>query len=340
VTEFELIARFFANQPDGPDSPGDKVISAAGLQKDQDVQLGIGDDCALLRLDNFCSLAVSVDSQVEGKHFPVHYAPGLVASRSMGAAVSDLAAMGATPVGCLLALTLPKADAAWLAVFSAEVHRLSKRWQIPLIGGDTTAGPLQVSITVLGKVDSTRVLRRSGARVGDDIWVSGFLGEASAALRYLDAETKGQLPDAVLQNAYCKQLLQRYHHPEPRLELGSWLLGKASAAVDVSDGLVADLGHLCNSSAVGARLVVDSLPVSASLDALLCREDALHQILYGGDDYELCFTAGAEYRQQIADSGFVLHRIGEITAGRDISLLLNGIIQQPAHTGFDHFRKG
>lgn len=318
MTEFELIQRFFTGMPKGAD-----------------VALGVGDDCALVRLNDQDHLAISTDTLVEGRHFPEHYPPGWIAARALGSAASDLAAMGATPVGCLLALTLPQADSEWLSKFSEAFRSCAERWSIPLLGGDTTGGRLQLTVTVLGRVDVSRVLLRSGASAGEDLWVSGKLGEAAGALKYRLADPESRYDFG--EQGPISRLLDRYDMPAPRLALGQWLLGRASAAIDISDGLVADVGHLCRLSGVGAEIQLESLPVSESLSLLYSPHDVEKHALYGGDDYELCFSAPVHLREELSRAPYQLSRIGHLTVGHELILRREGKAVKPSGSGFDHF---
>lgn len=319
MTEFELIQRFFA---------GDRAKG--------EVALGIGDDCALIRWSPSDYLAISTDSQVEGRHFPARYPAACVATRALGAATSDLAAMGAMPMGCLLALTLPKPDPEWVKGFSDAFKACADKWQIPLLGGDTTAGPLQVTVTVLGRVSAKEALLRSGASVGDDLWVSGRLGDAAGALKFRQAEPDQAFDE--LPQGPVASLVARYDRPEPRLSLGIWLLGKATAAIDISDGLVADVGHICDRSGLGAEIRLESLPVSDALSQVYPASEIETFALYGGDDYELCFSAPAHLRTQLEQAPFSLTRIGHMTTGGGVQLSRGGKLFPPTGSGFDHFR--
>ncbi|HAC29366.1 MAG TPA: thiamine-phosphate kinase, partial [Marinobacter hydrocarbonoclasticus] len=243
--EFELIRKYF--QP-----------LADGAGQDQ-LLLGPGDDCAIQRVSPGLDLVFSVDTLVEGVHFPSDYSPDYLGWRALAVAVSDLAAMGASPVCFTLALTLPDANPGWLKPFSEGLARASKAFGIALAGGDTTRGPLTISIQVHGTVERGRALYRSGAKPGDLICVSGTLGAAGAALDYLAAPAPSPAQLA---------LLSRYHFPQPRLELGQQLAGRASSAIDVSDGLLADLGHILEASGTGARIDTGRIPMMAELVTL------------------------------------------------------------------------
>jgi thiamine-monophosphate kinase len=331
--EFDLIWRFF------------KAGSESMAQTQRDlVQLGIGDDCALLQPDPAQSLAVTSDMLVEGRHFFANANPEWLGHKSLAVNLSDLAAMGAKPVGFTLALALPHADASWLAQFSQGLFRLAQQWQCPLIGGDTTQGPLTICITALGHVPSGAAIKRSGAKVGDDIWVSGALGDARLALGALRSEWP-------LDPKSLEATLPRMHQPEPRITLGVQLRGIASSALDVSDGLLGDLGHILKASQVNAEVLIDQLPISRALAAQtvhLRRQCAAN----GGDDYELCFTAPKNKRVEIealSTALLPLTRIGSISSasnGTEPTLILrdaNGNLLAAADSmlltqSFDHFK--
>ena len=309
--EFELIRKYF--QP-----------LADGAGQDQ-LLLGPGDDCAIQRVSPGLDLVFSVDTQVEGVHFPSDYSPDYLGWRALAVAVSDLAAMGASPVCFTLALTLPDANQGWLKPFSEGLARASKAFGIALAGGDTTRGPLTISIQVHGTVESGRALYRSGAKPGDLICVSGTLGAAGAALDYLAAPAPSPAQLA---------LLSRYHFPQPRLSLGQQLAGCASSAIDISDGLLADLGHILDASGAGARIDTGRIPMMAELIALK-GENARDLALGAGDDYELCITIPPETFGTLDDSvARELTVIGKITSepGLQLSGPAPGGIK-----GYDHF---
>lgn len=269
--EFDLINRYFA----GLGAPTSALA------------LGIGDDCALLSPASGDQLAVSTDTQVAGVHFPAGAEPDLIARRCLRVNLSDLAAMGASPLAFQLALTLPETDEHWLAAFSAGLARDAAGFACPLSGGDTTRGPLSVTITALGAVATGEALRRDGARAGDRIYVTGTLGDARGALEVLTAPPSEA-------NDY---LLQRYWLPRPQLAAGMELRGIASAAIDISDGLLQDLGHITTASGLGAVIEVESLPLSPALVELAGDSRAREWALTGGDDYELCFTVPPGHEQ-------------------------------------------
>jgi len=331
--EFDLIWRFFKAGSE----------SMTQTQKNQ-VLLGIGDDCALLQTDPAQSLAITSDMLVEGRHFFANANPEWLGHKALAVNLSDLAAMGAKPVGFTLALALPHADSSWLAQFSQGLFRLAQQWQCPLIGGDTTQGPLTICITALGHVPAGVAIKRSGAKVGDDIWVSGSLGDARLALGALRSEW-------LLDHSSLEAVLPRIHQPEPRIMLGMQLRGIASSALDASDGLLGDLGHILKASQVNAEVLIDQLPISRTLAAQteqLRRQCAAN----GGDDYELCFTAPKNARAEIESLSTVLlplTRIGSITSannGTEPTLLLrdaNGNLLNADDSklltqSFDHFK--
>lgn len=309
--EFELIRRYF--------------FPLAESGKHPDILLGPGDDCAIQRVGEGQDLVFSVDTLVEGVHFPKHYPPEKLGWRGLAVAASDLAAMGADPVCFTLAITLPEADPDWLRGFSSGLATASRQFGLNLAGGDTTRGPLSLTLQVHGTVPVDQAIRRSGAKVGDLICVSGTLGNAGAALDFLDSDSP--TPDQA-------RLLEHYHAPQPRLELGKALRGKASAAVDISDGLVADLGHLLEQSGVGGRIDIGQLPLSGALVAL--RSDAVDLALYAGDDYELCITIPEQALEQLPGGiREQLSVIGRVHA--DQTLLFDGQGSQGHPQGYDHF---
>ena len=263
LSEFTLIYRYFSS-----------------LGRGDAVELGVGDDCAILSLQPGERLATSVDTMVEGVHFPADAFPEDIAYRAVAVAASDLAAMGARPIGMTLALTLPEADEFWLNTFSQGLAAAVSAFDLPLVGGDTTRGPLSISVQVMGALPATGGLLRGGARVGDGVYVSGTLGDSAAGLALLNDEWQCD-PDA------GEYLHQRFYRPQPRLSLGLELLEVASAAIDISDGLIADAGHIAAASGVQLRIDSAALPLSAALQSHPDRAKALRWALSGGDDYEL-----------------------------------------------------
>ena len=315
--EFDLIAKYFTRP----------VKNAA---------LGVGDDCALINVARDGELAISTDTLVSGVHFFADADPFKLGHKALAVNLSDLAAMGATPRYVTLALTLPLIDATWLDAFSRGFFALADRAGIELIGGDTTRGPLSLTLTVLGEVAAGKALRRDRAEVNDDIWVSGTLGDAALALKHLQGEINLQ-PDV------AERVLARLHTPTPRNMLGCALIDCANAAIDISDGLVADLGHICERSSLAAEIAWAWVPQSA---ALMSVPLALRQqcALAGGDDYELCFTANERQRttiEVIAETcGIAVTRIGKMREGNP-QVTVRDERRAPiemATAGFDHFK--
>jgi len=325
--EFDLIARYFQRP-------------AAG--KHAAVVLGIGDDCALLTPRSGMQLAVSCDMMVQGRHFFADTDPERLGHKALAVNLSDLAACGARPLACTLALALPEANEEWLSAFAGGLLQLADAHGCTLMGGDTTAGPLNICITVFGEVPVNTALLRSGACVGDDVWVSGTLGDAHLALRALQGHK--MLPGKALALAR-----QRLEAPTPRLALGQSLRGIASSAIDVSDGLLADLGHILAASAVGAEVRADRVAALLAVHALPANErpvlttaEMRQCTLAGGDDYELVFTAAPAQchavAQAAAAAAICVTRIGHITATPGIRLVdAQGVTVEQAYAGFEHF---
>ncbi len=319
LSEFDLIRRYFTSFQQGP-----AVVT------------GIGDDCAELSLSPGHTLCTSIDTMVEGVHFPKAPDVSGLGWRVLAAAVSDLGACGASPLGFCLALTLPQADKAWLAAFSKGLAEASHHFRIPLVGGDTTRGPLCLSVQVLGEVPAGKALLRSGATPDDDVWVTGNLGDARAALDCL-----GNAAFSEVEQVFMAQ----YYRAEPPLEFSTGLPGVASAAIDLSDGLAADLGHVLQASGASAELDVGALPLSAALQATYSREVAEAYALTGGDDYQLCFTASAAQRETIcalaAEHNIRCSRVGRVAAGAGLNLVREGAPIDLTHynnMGYLHFQ--
>ncbi len=314
--EFDLIARHFTRA-----TPG--------------AVLGVGDDCALVAPTAGMQLAITSDMLLEGRHFMPQDSPAGLGHKSLAVNLSDLAAMGATPRWATLSIALPCADEAWLAAFARGFFRLADQYGIELVGGDTVRGALAFGITAIGELPVGLALRRDGARVGDDVWVSGTIGSAALALAYRQGRLFMEQIDAA-------KLLPALYLPTPRLALGVALRGIASAAVDVSDGLAADLGHILERSQVGAVIGFATLPLLPAAHAYLHEAVARDCVLAGGDDYELCFTAPAERRAAVlaaaAHADTPVTRIGRIVA--DPGLVVVDADGRPlplARTGHDHF---
>lgn len=301
-----------------------------------DVPLGIGDDCALLAPAPGQQLAVSTDMLVEGRHFLSTVDPAALGHKALAVNLSDLAAMGAEPLGFTLALALPQADDTWLAGFARGLFELADAHGCELVGGDTTRGPLNLSLTVMGQVPPGLALKRSAAQAGDDIWVSGTLGDARLALEVF----RGGL---ALDAGAFTRVRARLERPSPRIALGLALRGVAHAAADISDGLSGDLGHILAASGVGATLHAPAV-LQATSDDLRGTGDprALEYALTGGDDYELVFTAPRTQRDAVAQAaqqaGVNVTRIGQIDAPPRLRLLdAQGREQALPGRAFDHF---
>ena len=299
-------------------------------QAREDVRLGIGDDAALLAVPAGQELAVAIDTLVEGVHFPAGTAPADIGWKALAVNLSDLAAMGATPAWCTLSLSLPDADAVFVDGFLDGFLGLAVQHEVVLVGGDTTRGPLSVCVTAHGFVEPGTALRRDGARAGDDIWASGTLGDAAAALAQWRSGIDG--------DAFLRQRLDR---PTPRVALGRALRGIATSCIDVSDGLIADLGHVCEAGAVGARVDLDDLPASEALRSAFDAERRRLLQASGGDDYELCFTAAVEARDAVlvaaASAGTRVSRIGRILEGAGVAARVAGAVWPVPAPGWRHF---
>lgn len=324
-SEFELIARHF------------KRAAPSAV-------LGVGDDCALLRPHADMMLAVSKDLLVEGRHFLAGTDPVRLGHKSLAVNLSDLAAMGADPRWVMLGLALPAADEAWVGAFASGFFALAAQHGVELVGGDTTRGPLTISVTIMGEVPPALALRRDGARAGDDVWLSGATGEAALGLAHLQG--RARVPNPLLQAC-----LDRLETPEPRVTLGGRLRGLARSAIDVSDGLIADLGHILEASGMRAEIELPLLPLMPSLaqcdDAQLARDC----LLAGGDDYELVFTADPQHRTELAELaaelGLALTRIGRVLPPGDgpqgagvggvVVRDASGSVVPLSRGGFDHF---
>lgn len=308
VSEFALIQRFFTQQQVNNPS----------------TRLGIGDDCALLSIPEGFELAITTDTMVENVHFFAGTDPELLGHKLLAVNLSDLAAMGAKPISVTLALTLPKVDENWLTAFAKGLLSLAERYSVDLIGGDTTSGPLTLTVQAMGIIPKGRALRRSAARPGDFIYMTGFLGDAGLGLKikqgYLCADSEAALT--------------RFNRPEPQIEAGQALIGIANACIDLSDGLAGDLGHILEQSRVGACLDWDALPLSKAVLAYINDTGDWAMPLTAGDDYELCFTVSPE---QAAHLTVAATKIGVIEARPGLRLNKSGIIKPLEVKGFEHF---
>ena len=316
MSEFSLIQKYFTRA-----TPG--------------AVLGVGDDAALVRVASGMELAISTDMLVSGTHFFPDADPYMLGHKALAVNISDMAAMGAQPRWATLAISLPAEDEAWLERFSAGFFALADEYHVELIGGDTTHGPLNLSVTILGEAPQGQALRRDGAQVGDDVWVSGKLGDAALALAHLQGRLK-------LDEASFNSTAIALHRPEPRVALGIALRGLAHSAIDISDGLLADLGHILERSKVAAEIQFGRLPLSIHLQHHLAQAHGIQCALAGGDDYELCFTAAgqhyAEIEQLAAQLALPLSCIGKIIAGSGCKVRgADGSEMKIKETGYDHF---
>ncbi|RUL14263.1 thiamine-phosphate kinase [Proteus mirabilis] len=318
--EFSLIKQYFTSQP----------------VKRKDVSTGIGDDCAILTVPEKQQVAISTDTLVSGIHFLPTISPEDLAYKALAVNISDLAAVGADPAWASLALTLPKVDNDWLEAFSRSLFALAEYYSIQLIGGDTTKGPLSLTITIQGLVPQGMALLRSGAKIGDWIYVTGFLGDSAAGLAVLQNKLQPSQPES------RDYFITRHLRPQPRLLQGQALRSLASAAIDISDGLISDLNHILTASGCGARINLDALPYSTAMKSQVSKEQAEIWALSGGEDYELCFTVPEINRGALdialAHTGADFHCIGQIMPiAEGIRYLREGKEVHPNLKGFDHF---
>nr|WP_239482274.1 thiamine-phosphate kinase [Pseudomonas insulae] len=306
--------------------------AAASAQPAAGVALGIGDDCALLQVSAGEQLAVSTDTLVAGVHFPESCDPRLLGQRALAVAASDLAAMGAAPLAFTLALTLPTAEPAWLQGFAEGLDQMARQCGLALVGGDTTRGPLSLTLTVFGRLPAGQALTRGGAQVGDLLCVGGSLGDGAGALPLVLGQ---QTASAELAAA----LLARYWAPQPQFVLGQVLRGRATAALDISDGLLADCGHIAQASGVAVLVERERLPLSPALLALYGRDAALAQALSGGDDYRLVCCLPPAQLAEVQAAWPELTVIGRIAAGHGVQLLdANGQPLAMPVAGYQHFQ--
>lgn len=321
--EFDLIARYF-----------NRYRTAR-----RDVQLGIGDDCALLTVAEKQLLAVSTDTLVEGIHFLKTIDPADLGYKALAVNLSDLAAMGADPAWVSLALTLPEVNTEWLEAFSDSLFEQLNYYGMQLIGGDTTRGPLSMTLTIQGLIPVDRALTRGGASVGDWIFVTGSLGDSAAGLALL-------LDQLTVDNTEHRDtLLQRHLRPTPRILQGQALRGLATSAIDISDGLISDLKHVLTASGCGARIDLDALPLSEALLGSVEGDQALKWALTGGEDYELCFTVPEINRGALdvalSHLGVDFTCVGQMAPlSEGITFLRSGEPVELDWQGFDHFSAG
>jgi thiamine-monophosphate kinase len=321
--EFDVIDRYFAR-------------SQFAADHRPDVLLGVGDDAAVLRSPEGTDLVAAVDTLVAGRHFPPDSDPHSIGHRALAVNLSDMAAMGATPAWATLALTMPAADANWLEGFSAGLMNLADTHGVALVGGDTTAGPLTISIQILGHVARASALRRSGAQAGDILAVTGTLGDAGAGLALVTGRVTTQ------DRAVADELIERFEYPTARVLFGSNARGIASAAMDLSDGLVGDLPKLAAASRLAAQVDVGRLPLSRALLSLVPAARAREWALAAGDDYELLVAVPPRRFDELAAAArqlnLTLTAIGELHPGNGVNWTLEGgAFAAPVH-GYDHFR--
>jgi thiamine-monophosphate kinase len=319
MKEFELINHYF---------------TGLGVTR-RDVEVGIGDDCALVNVPENCQLAITTDTLVEGVHFFTDIPPRALGHRALAVNLSDLAAMGAEPTWVSLGLTLPNIDIDWLEEFTAGIHEIAEYFNVQVIGGDTTQGPLTITICAKGTVPKGKALTRSGAKVGDWVYVTGTLGDAGLAI---ESRKNGWL----LSEAAEASALKKFYFPSPRVAAGQALRGIASSAIDISDGLLADLSHILRRSDVKAQIHADNVPISDALRHSLPQEQALKLALSYGDDYELLFTVSQDNKlimeSKLRQYGVEPICIGQIQAGNaDIELLYNNQPWLLPELGFEHF---
>jgi thiamine-monophosphate kinase len=317
MSEFELIRRYFTRAT-------------------PNALLGVGDDAALLQVSKGNVLAVSTDMLVCGTHFLPDADPFMLGHKTLAVNLSDMAAMGATPRWATLAIALPDADEAWLERFSAGFFSLADQYGVELVGGDTTRGPLNLCVTIFGEISAQQALRRSGAQIGDEVWVSGTLGDAALALAHM----KNHVVLTADEIAACAPAL---HQPQPRVALGMALLDIANSAIDISDGLLGDLGHILDASQVAAEINFEMLPVSTVMHAYMQQPVGRQCVLSGGDDYELCFTAPVMRHAEILNIStrlaLPLTCIGKIVAGHGCAMHdASGNLFDVEAGGYDHFR--
>jgi len=320
TSEFELIRRYFTD---------------LGKQR-QWLSVGIGDDAAVITPPAGQQLLISIDTLNVGIHFPAQSSAKDIGHKALAVNLSDIAAMGGEPQWFTLALSLPSADEAWLSLFCQGLAELVEQYQLCLVGGDTTRGPLSITIQIAGAIPTEQALTRAGANVGDDIYVTGTLGDAAAGLLVCENQLHAD-------ETTTRYFLNRLNRPEPRVAIGLGLRGIATACIDVSDGLAADLGHIIDDSGVGAELRMETLPVSGQLRAQGLAEARLQELnLFGGDDYELCFTAAPPQRAAIAQlaqtTAVPITLIGTVIAEKGLFALEHAQRASLPAKGFDHFQ--
>ena len=319
MNEFEIIEHYFKNL----------------TVEDPRIIYGVGDDAAVINIPEGYELVVSVDTLVSGVHFTADADPESLGYKSLAVNLSDLAAMGAVPAWATMALTIPEYTPPWIEGFASGFSELAKRYPLSLIGGDLTQGPLSITVQIMGVVESGTSMLRNGARTHDDVYVSGYPGEAGYAL----LAQKREFDDCTIVGGHC---LERLLKPLPRVELGRKIRGIASAAIDISDGLAADLGHILKSSSVGAIIELDKIPLREPLAGLMNQDEIWEVVLSSGDDYELCFTVPGAVRREMEEIAmsfdFPVTRIGKIVADKGLHLMSpDGNKYLIKRYGYEHF---
>ena len=318
MKEFELIKRFFTEQ----------------AIKRKDVLLGIGDDCAIVTPPKYQNIAITTDTLVAGVHFPHQTSARAIGHKSIAVSLSDLAAMGAEPAWISLAITIPEIDIKWVEEFCSGVFDLCEFYNVQLIGGDTTQGPLSITVTAQGLTPIDKHITRSGAKAGDWIYVTGEIGDAALALKHVFNEVN-------VASEYKDKIRKKLDFPRPRILVGQALREYATSAIDLSDGLISDLGHICSSSKVGANIVLDDLPISDALRHSVDIEKAFNIALVGGDDYELLFTASEDNKvgmeTALSHLSCGITRIGQLNSSGKITTTLNSKPVSFDAKSFEHF---
>lgn len=321
MKEFDLIKTYFKEQS----------------VNRKDVLLGIGDDCALIAPSEKQNIAITTDTLVSGVHFPENTRPRAIGHKAIAVNLSDLAAMGADPSWVSVAITLPSVDEEWLGEFCTGMFDLCEYYNVQLIGGDTTQGPLSITVTAQGLVPHNQQITRAGAKAGDWVYVTGELGGAALALKHY-FKTIELAPDIL------NVVQERLDFPTPRVLAGQALRKYASSAIDLSDGLIADLKHICDASSVGANIVLDTLPLPAEVVQAIGTESAIELAMSGGDDYELLFTVNEDNKvgmeMALTDMGIKLNCIGQLNGSEKVTATLNEKSVEVTATGYQHFADG
>lgn len=319
MKEFQLIEGFFSGR--GP--------------RRRDVLLSIGDDCALVQPATNKAIAISVDTLVENVHFLPDMPAELLGYKALAVNLSDLASAGAEPAWMTLALTLPEVDETWLTDFSKGLFDAADYYNIALVGGDTTRGPKSITITVNGQIPEGKALTRSGARIGDWLYVTGTLGDSALGLNILRGQVSNVRAD------FKDYLVNRHYRPTPRVLAGQSIRGLASSCIDLSDGLMSDINHIMKASTIGAVIHVDKLPLSSAMFETLTLDDALSYALTGGEDYELMFSVPDSNKgaleAALEHTGVQFSQVGQVVGGNELSLKYNNQKFTPKNLGFKHF---